>query len=651
MKLRLAIIIAIVCYIPVRIYAQEVENPSYAWHLQPPLARSVPAVIDTMPINYGQQSVPSAQSVAYVTTGNLGAEGETLIYMYRQPASDFFFRDALSAWLPTPDKVTFYNTRIPMTLLSYNFGGSKTTGQDRLKADFSGNINSKAQVGAMLDYLHSKGSYASQAAKDLAWGFSGSYIGDRYQFQGYWYHYNSLNLENGGITDDRYITDPAEVQGGITSVDTKNIPTRLSAASSRVVGGKLLLDQRYNLGFYREVEQEDSIVEEFVPVTAFSWIFDYTQGRHEFHNSNSTQGHSFWTDYYLTSDDTRDRTTYWNIKNTIGVSLLEGFNKYAKAGLSAFITHEYRRYIQTTDTINRPPETNDVLTPLPISWPQSRVGQNLAWVGAQLIKSRGTLLNYDATAQIGFAGEAAGELIADGGISTKFKLLGDTVSLRGYGHFSNKTVPYLLRHYISNHFAWDNDFGKTRRVGFGGTLNINHTFTSVNIGVENIQNLVYFDSRCLPVQHSGNVQVFSVALSQNFRYKAWNWENCIIFQQSSDQAVIPLPKLAVYSNMYLYFRIAKVLQVQFGLDCNYYTKYKALGYQPATMSFYNADDAECGNYPFVNLYLNMKLSRCRFYLMFSHINQGLTGNNYFAMPGYPLNPRRFQLGVSIDFLN
>ena len=96
----------------------------------------------------------------------------------------------------------------------------------------------------------------------------------------------------------------------------------------------------------------------------------------------------------------------------------------------------------------------------------------------------------------------------------------------------------------------------------------------------------------------------------------------------------------------------KVLDVQLGVDCDYYTKYKSVAYQPATMSFYNQNEVEIGNYPFMNAYINMKLSKARFYVMMSHVNQGLFGNNnYFSMPHYPLNPRKFQVGVSVDLAN
>ena len=59
-----------------------------------------------------------------------------------------------------------------------------------------------------------------------------------------------------------------------------------------------------------------------------------------------------------------------------------------------------------------------------------------------------------------------------------------------------------------------------------------------------------------------------------------------------------------------------------------------------------------GYYPFCNAYLNCKLGKTRFYVMYSHANKGLFGgSDYFSMPFYPLNPSRLQLGLSVDFTN
>jgi len=208
-----------------------------------------------------------------------------------------------------------------------------------------------------------------------------------------------------------------------------------------------------------------------------------------------------------------------------------------------------------------------------------------------------------------------------------------------------------MQRYISNHFIWKNNFGKQRDVSFGGQLNLGRTGTNFRVSLANLQNHIYLGTDGLPRQHGGSVQVLSLSLKQKLRFGIWNWENSITYQTSTDDNVLPLPKLAVYSNMYLLFRVA-TLNVQFGIDCDYYTRYYAPLYQPALASFANQRENMVGNYPFCNAYLNMKLSRARFFVMYSHANKGLFGgDNYFSMPDYPLNPARLQLGISVDFLN
>jgi len=133
--------------------------PSYAWTVQQPLGLRDSSTIDTLLYNYYKQSIPSEMSDAWATTGALGAEGINMIFSERRPTSDFFLGDALAVWLPNEKTNRFYNTRIPMTLLSFNTSGGRETSQERLRANFSGNVNAKAQVGAMIDYIYSKGSY------------------------------------------------------------------------------------------------------------------------------------------------------------------------------------------------------------------------------------------------------------------------------------------------------------------------------------------------------------------------------------------------------------------------------------------------------------------------------------------------------------
>ena len=627
--------------------------PSFAWKLLSPLGLREEASIDTLFENYSMEFVPSAVSAAWATTGNLGGAGQNMIFAERAPMSNFFFRDAISHWLPSESKEKFYNTRIPMTLLSYSSSGGRDNSQERFQTTFSGNINAKAQLGAMIDYLYSKGSYANQAVKDLAWGVQGSYIGDRYEFQGFFNHYNMVNQENGGITDMRYITDPAEVQGGVTSVDTKTIPTRLNDAYSRQKGDELYLNNRYKVGYWHEEQVNDTTVKRtYIPVSSFIYTLKYQSGKHMFVDYTPSETQEYFGRTYLDPNQTYDKTTYWTLTNIFGVSLLEGFHKYAKFGLAAYISHQVRNYTMPVDTLDRSNPEEAGLTPMPegIDIPHSKREQ-LAYVGGQLTKQRGSVLTYGATAEIGILGPVAGDLKLDGQVQTRFPLLGDSLVINAFGRFHNTEAPYLAKNYISNHFVWQNNFGKIRDLTFGGSVYLHRTRTRVSAQATNLQNSIYFGADGLPVQHGGSVQVLSLSLEQNFKFGILHWDNRVTYQKTSNDAVIPLPDLAVYSNLYLLGKIA-TLHFQLGVDCDYYSKYYAPSFQPATSAFTNQRDMKVGNYPFCNAYINMKLSKTRFYVMYSHFNQGLFGgDNYFSMPYYPLNPHRFQIGLSVDFAN
>ena len=631
---------------------QRVE-PSVAWSVSEPLGLHYPSTIDTLHLNYHSTMVPSMVSDAWLTTGNYGAPGQNQIFFERPLAGEFFFEDAIEAWMHNTANMRYYNTRIPMTLLSHSTGGDKYSNLDRTQVEFSGNVDRKTQLGGGIDYIYSKGSYDAQADKDFTWRLFGSHMGDRYEMQTFFNHYNYTTKESGGITDDRYITDPAEVQGGVTRVDNKSIPTRLTSAQNHLEGSQFYLNQRYKVGFYRYRRDSvtDTVIDRtYVPVTSFIWTLDFKHGKHQFLNNSGSEDRNFFEHSYLDRDGTDESTRYWRLRNTVGVSMLEGFNKWAKFGFAIYGTHEVRRYTQVNDTITGT-TLPEGLEALPVNVAHRKT-QNLMWLGGQLTKQQGSLLRYNATAQFGVLGDAAGEIDITGDVTTRFKLLGDTVSVKGYGYFKNLAVPYLLQQFVSNHYAWDNSFNKTKRMRVGGELNIPFSWTNVNVGYETLNDYIYWDANGLPAQHGGAVHVLSARWRQGLHFKAFNWDNSVTLQTSSNEQVLPLPKFAIYSNLYATFTIARVLHVQMGVDGNYYTKYYAPAYNPATMTFHSQREMECGNFVIMNLYANFRMKQARFFVAWTHFNQKVhSGDAYFATPHYPLNPARLQVGVSVNFVN
>ena len=308
------------------------ERKGSAWTLISPLGLHRKADFDTVAYNYQRQAVPSLVSEAYATTGNLGCAGMNEIFVEREPRSTFFFADALRAWLPPAQK--FYNVYIPFTQVSYNTGGNKQNTQDRLRINFAGNANRRVGIGAMLDYLYSKGMYQCQSSKDFTFGLSGYYRGDRYSLQAFYDHYNLLNKENGGITDARYITDPAQLQGGVSKIEALSIPVNLTDAHSRLSGQHLMVNQAYSVGYWRTQVVNDTLSREvYVPVTRFIWTLDFASSKHKFINGNRREADEFWRDTYFNSDATRDVAYYSDFSNTLGVSMVEGFRCSAKLDL------------------------------------------------------------------------------------------------------------------------------------------------------------------------------------------------------------------------------------------------------------------------------------------------------------------------------
>jgi hypothetical protein len=147
------------------------------------------------------------------------------------------------------------------------------------------------------------------------------------------------------------------------------------------------------------------------------------------------------------------------------------------------------------------------------------------------------------------------------------------------------------------------------------------------------------------------LQVMSVRLKQDIHYRAFGWETEAAYQLSSAEDVLPLPQVSAYSNIYIHFKLAKVLTIQMGADVHYHTLYYAPYYEPATQQFQIQDESKIGNYPLINGYLNFHLKQARFFAMFYNLGSSFMNPDYFSLSHYPLNPMTLKLGVAVVFNN
>ena len=679
---------------------QSLPPKLYMWKLSETLGNRTIIPADTASLNFQSTNLVEGMFGHYNYLGNLGSPRLSRLFFEREESEPTIFMAPFSSFFTRPDQVLFTNSNVPYTNLTYYKAGNKVNGEERFKSYFSVNVNKQLAFGFNIDYLYGRGYYQNQSTSHFNAGLFGSYIGEKYQVQAVYNNFFLKMNENGGIADDQYITRPENMSGGKKEYESTTIPVKLEQSSNRNKDFYIYLTQRYRLGFTRRVRNtqegkptvsapkassspsseaeisasnndialpNDSIAsksvstlaatndslpsvstadndslfeEEFVPVTSFIHTLKVERSRHQFRSGSEPEGF-FPEDYKLYKNYSNDSTTAFSVKNVFGIALLEGFNKYAKAGLTAYISHKFSRYdLMNTDTLT--------------DMRRIRYTEQEIFLGGELAKREGKLLHYNVNGEVGLVDKAIGQFRVNANLDLNFRLWKDTVNFYARGYVSNTLPSFYMRHYHSNHYNWDNDnMDKEFRTRVEGELNISHWGTNLRAGVENIKNYTYFNQSALPEQNGGNIQVLSATLKQDFRLGVFHLDNEVTWQKTSNETVLPLPQLSLYHNFYILAKLAKkVLTVQLGADVRYFTKYNAPAYAPGVQQFHlqpTDDLVEIGGYPIVNVYANLHLKRTRIFAMMYHVNAGMGSANSFLVPHYPINPRLFKIGVSWNF--
>lgn len=429
--------------------------------------------------------------------------------------------------------------------------------------------------------------------------------------------------------------------------DIRNDSTRI-AVNGKAAADSLLAVQKKNA--------EDSLFykSEYVPVTSFIHTVKFDNYR-RIYEAYQTPADYYLKEYYdagrLTGDSIYDQTKHWHMKNTFAIAMLEGFNKWAKAGLKAFASYDLRHYELPT-----------------MEGGFEKYNEHALSVGGQLSKQEGKTLHYNAVAEIGLTGVDAGTLAIDGNVDVNIPFLGDTLQVRGDAFFHRETPSFYYRNYHARHLWWENDLDKTIHTRIMGTLSFPKTRTKLRVAVDEIKNYTYFSQSyditeeglrtgviVTPMQESGGINLLTAQLEQNFRLGILNWENQFTYQHSSKESVLPVPAFNAYTNLYIKFKVVKVLNVDLGADMRYFTSYEAPDYSPYmgqyTVQGNGKNNVKIGNYPIVNVYANVHIKHTRFFVMMSHINAGQGDKNYFFAPHYPMNERVFRIGVNWNFFN
>ncbi len=564
--------------------------------------------VDTQITNY-QNYLPLRNNFI-ANLGNSGSATFPLTYSNNNDEYPLFYNSLKFYY--TPDRHIFYNTHRPYTRINFAAGTSKDKGEQYINILHTQNVNRYLNFSFRANGHNSTGYYLKQENRNNSFRFSTNYLRNKYKLQAYFNVEKFRLTENGGIQNDSYIID--------SLYSPENINVRLSTAKNTIVFREGFLHQIISLTGKTDSSDTAHIkynsIFEIHSTTRYQW----------FKKLYSDIPYSYYSSIYIDSTATKDSTQSETLFQNLSMVLTE--NNILKTAFLLGVNYDQRSYYYYySDTL-----------------------LNSYGIQASIYKTKGKRFNGYFTAEHWLNGYLKGNNKIDGKISYGYKHYRDSLQFVMSLGYSTKNVDYYEKHYYSNNFKWTNYF-----------LNTNNSFSKLlfndkfyNAGFEasfyTVKNYVYFDTLLLPKQQNHTIKIMSAILYKNFKLGHFHFNNRAVFQQSSNDSILPLPMfVGVHSFFYQFLIFKKVLNVQFGTEVFYFSKYFAPEYVPATSQFALQNERKTGGYPYIDVFLNFKWKRARIFIKMEHVNYSLMTANYFTTPHYPQSPRIIKFGISWNF--
>ena len=517
------------------------------------------------------------------------------------------------------NNVLYYNTRRPTTNLTYINGGPRDEKTQVIKAYHTQNINPYFNAGVRLNLLTAIGDYAQQETKNHSVGLWSSYERENYSlFANLNFNRYKIQESGGFVNDSVFESDDFD--------EAKYIETVLTSAKSVNRNISAGLSHGISLGGW--VAQNDSVKTES--------FFQKVKVWHDMKYDRSTRAYfeddevdiATYQNVYDDSTVTSDSSYYHSLYNALSIRYVPGDNLFS--GFSAGVFNQTDRYYCFPYTKYK--ISNGVTG----SWTGFN-SKRISW----LLHGKMYLHGY---------------LAGDYAVKAMFRLTLSSDSLapliRFGGETSRTTPSWLYSYYRSNHFKWEQTLNPVYYQHISGEIAWPKYRVKLYAKTGLFTDYVYFDEEALPEQMTSSSAFFLVRGEKDFRFGIFQFNNLVQYQKTGDETVFAVPEFA-YKGSFLLggFLFKRALYAQLGIDLRYQTEYYAHTYMPATGVFYQQKEIKIGNYPYADVFLNLKIREVRLFFKYTHLNQGLLDNTYYTAPHYAEKPRHLYFGLSWQFDN
>ena len=609
------------------------------WTLSSDYTDEVTLPFDTVFSLFHRYRISDRFSSMNATLGNYGLPFYQLNFFDRITDPDKYLYSNYYPFMYTPDHAVFMDTQVPFTELDWTFGAPRETSEQTFRVRHSQNINRYLNFGFIYDIIYSLGQYNYQRAEDKTFTFHTSYTGPKYKLYFAAGINNLASYENGGITgiDQLSLNKGRDIQINLQ-------PLNNNPAKAILKNRNLLLVQKYKIA--SGGTSSDSTGKKkpgFLGLSGtFSHVFAWEINKRTYSDNNPASG--FYDTSYVSKTVTLDSLYSRSLKNTLRFDFTTDETRKFRLGGGAGIRNELYRFCQIVPTHS---------TSLADTAHWNRSSNVLI---GRLYNDIGGKFMWIADGELFLTGYRIGNFTFKGRISKAFYWKKGIATWNITGDIMNRQPSFWFNMWGSNNFEWNNNLNKEFRMDAGTDFSFPARKMELKFNYAIIDNYTYFDKSALPSQHTGGLSVAALTARKEFRAWKFHLATDLLVQQSSNTDVLDLPLLSVRSAFYFehLFRFKQTngrLNTQIGAEVFYHTPYYSYAWMPATGRFYNQDVTKTGDYPFINVFLNLKIVRTRIFVMFDHVNSGFMGNNYFMIPLYPQNIRMLRYGVAWTFYN
>ena len=618
--------------------------------------------------------------------GVIGSPVQLYDYFKRPDTNNEIYYAPYQIYSYTPETLPQFNTKTPYTELCYWGTLFANTEKEESNIKLLTTQNITPELNFTLQYTRngSRGMLRNEDTDNRTAVIGANYIGKKYLMHTGFIYNRVLRGENGGVIDESWIRD--------TLVDAREIEVYLNDARTSLKKNTVFLDQTYRIPFTfldkdvraRKKEERiysahrDSIMASGDSI-AIAVFMEEDALRTERMARIDEQADSLKTDITTafighSSEYTVVRKTYDDKITSSDAAAREFFGD--RFYLNPTTSHDSLRVMRLENKVFirlQPWKSDGIISKLDVGLgdkllnyytilPDSYItgGSNAVfnsvylYAGAQGQYDK--YLQWNAKGQYTFLGHEINDFGIEGNVSFNAypfrRARKSPLTLNAHFETTLKEPDYYQQHMLTNHYRWDNDFGKISTTKLEASVSVPRWKLYGSFGYGLLSNNIYYNNEGIASQNTSAMSVISANLHKDFQLWKFHLENRATLQFSSNQDVMPLPLLALNLRWYFQFDVVKnVMKMQIGANGLYTTKWYAPAFNPVVGVFHNQTEREYGNCPYIDAFVNIQWKRVSLFVKAINVNMGWPNKDtdYFTAAGYIAPQRAIKFGIKWPF--